>query len=216
MKTLPTLLRFAFLGLGFLGATVSLTAAQPPVSAKAEKKYVPYRISRGDVLSVEVLASGEREFAAMQKRVEATGTINLLYIQDVRLVGLTVVEAQDTIATAYRDGRYIRNPVVALTVETFAPRVVRISGKVNSQASFEIPPDGEMTIVELIFKANGFTDTAKGTAVTVSRTLPDGTPKVYTLDVENAVKGRIKPGTQNDGNFVLQPDDVVFVPEKII
>lgn len=215
MKTRLSFFRLALLGLAFAGSALPAALAQP-VEPKQEKKFVPYRISRSDVLSVEVLANGEREFSAAQKRVESTGTVNLLYIQDVRLVGLTITEAQDAIATAYRDGRYIRNPVVTVTVETFAPRVVRISGKVNSQASFEIPPDGEMTIMQLIFRANGFTDTAAGTRVTVTRTLPDGSPKVFTLNVENAIKGKIKATDSNDANFVLQPDDVVFVPEKII
>ncbi len=217
MKTRLSVLRLAFLGLAFALASIPSALAQP-AEPKQEKKFVPYRISRSDVLSIEVLANGEREFSAAQKRVESTGTINLLYIQDVRLVGLTITEAQDAIANAYREGRYIRNPVVTVTVETFAPRVVRISGKVNSQASFEIPPDGEMTIAQLIYRANGFTDTANGKKVTVTRTMPDGMPMVYTLNVEDFMKGRIKadsPGA-NDANFILQPDDVVWVPEKII
>jgi polysaccharide export outer membrane protein len=189
-------------------------AAQPIALPKAEKKFVPYRITRGDILSVEVLASGEREFAA-QKRVESTGTINLLYVNEVRLVGLTIVEAQENIARAYREGRYIRNPAVTVTVETYAPRVVRISGKVNSQGPYEIPPDSEMTITELIFKANGFTETAQGKQVKVTRIMPDGTPKTITLDVESAIKGRLKTPS-GDAAFVLQPDDVVYVPERII
>ncbi|MES2694894.1 MAG: polysaccharide biosynthesis/export family protein [Verrucomicrobiota bacterium] len=216
MKAIPSLFRFVLAALCSAGAITSLFAAQPPPAPKAEKKYVPYRISRSDVISVEVLANGEREYSVAQKRVEATGTVNLLYIQEIRLVGLTIAEAQEQIAAAYRDGRYIRNPVVTVTVETFAPRRVSISGKVNSQATFEIPPDSEMTIMELIFKANGFTDTAKGTAVSVTRTMPDGTPKVYILDVEGAMKGRIKPASSTDASFVLQPDDVVYVPERII
>lgn len=198
----------------FLGFAADSTA-QPLPAPKAEKKYVPYRITRGDVLSVEVLASGEREFSAGQKRVEATGTINLLYIQEVRLVGLTIAEAQETIARAYRDGRYIRNPVVNVTVETYAPRVVRISGKVNSQATFEIPPDTEMTIMDLIFKANGFAETAKGTEVKVTRMMPDGKLKTFILDVESAMKGKQRNST-GDAAFVLEPDDVVYVPERMI
>ena len=162
-----------------------------------------------------MLANGEREFAVTQKRVEATGTINLLYIQEVRLVGLTIAEAQDSIARSYRDGRYLRNPVVTVTVETYAPRRVSISGKVNSQGLFEIPPDAEMTIAELISKANGFTETARGTAVKLTRIMADGTPKVFTLDVESAIKGRLKEPS-GDAAFVLQPDDVVYVPERII
>lgn len=212
MKTIT--LRLAFLVLS-LGVFLPAVSAQPAPAPKSEKKYVPYRITRGDILSVEVLANGEREFSAGQKRVEATGTINLLYIQEINLVGLTIAEAQDAVAKAYRDGRFIRNPVVNVTVETYAPRVVRISGKVNSQATFELPPDTEMTIMDLIFKANGFAETAKGTAVKVTRLMPDGSLKVFILDVESAMKGKLKEAS-GDAAFVLQPDDVVYVPERII
>lgn len=200
---------------GIVGSSLAQAPAPSAAPQRNEKKYVPYRITRGDILSIEVLASGEREFTAGQKRVEATGSINLLYIQEIQLVGLTIAEAQESIAKAYRDGRFIRNPVVNVTVETYAPRVVRISGKVNSQASFEIPPDGEMTIMELIFKANGFQETARGTDVRVTRIMPDGSLKVITLDVESAMKGRLKTPS-GDAAFVLQPDDVVYVPERII
>lgn len=203
-----------------IAAAVTLTSAtatlaQPAPLPKAEKKYVPYRITRGDILSVEVLANAEREFATTGKRVEATGMINLQFIQDIRLANLTIAEAQETIANAYRDGRFIRNPVVNVTVETYAPRVVRISGKVNSQATFEIPPDTEMTIMDLIFKANGFQETAKGTEVRVTRTTADGSLKVYKLNVEDAMKGKLKTPS-GDAAFVLEPDDVVYVPERII
>ncbi len=210
-----TLLRFFVAIAGFACIAQAQNPAIPAANQRAEKKYVPYRITRGDILSIEVLANGEREFTAGQKRVEATGSINLLYIQEIALVGLTIAEAQDAIAKAYRDERFIRNPVVNVTVETYAPRVVRISGKVNSQASFEIPPDGEMTIMELIFKANGFQETAQGKSVKVTRIMPDGSLKVITLDVESAMKGKLKTPS-GDAAFVLQPDDVVYVPERII
>lgn len=215
MKTTTLLARLAFTCVCTAGLLCTVAGAQPVAIPKAEKKYVPYRITRGDTLSVEVLANGEREFSAAQKRIEATGTVNLLYIQEIRLVGLTIAEAQDSIARAYRDGRFIRNPVVNVTVESYAPRVVRISGKVNSQSTVEIPPDGELTIMELIFKAGGFAETAKGTEVRVTRTMPDGSLKVIKLDVESAMKGRLKTQSE-DASFVLQPDDMVYVPERMI
>ena len=193
-------------------ALVSTARAQTP-APKEEKKYVAYRITRGDILSINVL--GEPDCTMGNKRVEATGTINLTYIGDVNLVGQTIKEAQDKIANAYREGRFLRNPTVSLVVETYAPRTVIISGKVNIQGRQEIPPDTEITIKEMIFKAGGFSETAKGTAVRVTRTMPDGTLKVFTLDVESAIKGREKTNS-GDAAFVLEPDDIIYVPEKII
>jgi polysaccharide export outer membrane protein len=86
---------------------------------------------------------------------------------------------------------------------------------VNIQGRQEIPPDTEFTIKELIFKAGGFGDTAKSKEVRVTRTLPDGTLKVFTLDVESALKGKTTASAK-DAGFVMEPDDIVYVPEKII
>lgn len=194
-------------------AGLTLFAAQAPETAKREKKYVPYKITRGDVISVTVL--DEPNLTAPQRRVEATGTVNLVYIQDIRVVGLTINEAQAAIARAYRDGRFLRNPVVSVSVETYAPRPVIVSGKVNVPGRQLIEPDTEVTIVDVISKAGGFTETARGTAVRVTRTMPDGSLKVFTLDVESALKGRAPPNS-GDAAFVIEPDDIIYVPERFI
>jgi len=213
-------MRQAIPTLVFLALCAALTAAseapslgKKPPGVRPEKKYVAYKITRGDRLSVAVL--GEPELRGAGFRVEAIGTINLPYIQDIRLVGLTIAEAQDAIAKAYREGRFLRNPQVTVTVDEYAPRTVIISGKVNIQGRQEIPPDTEFTIKDLIAKAGGFGDTARGTAVRVTRTMPDGSLKTYTLDVESAIKGRDN-STAKDAAFVLEPDDIIYVPEKII
>ncbi len=190
-----------------------LVSAQIPVTPKSDKKYVAYKITRGDTVSVGIL--GEQELSAGGKRVEATGSINMALIGNVRLVGLTIAEAQEAIAKKYRDERYLRNPQVNVTVEVYAPRTVIISGKVNNPGRPEIPADTEMSIKDLILKAGGFGETARGTRVTVTRTMPDGTLKTFTLDVESALKGRAAANS-GDAAFVLEPDDIIYVPEKII
>jgi polysaccharide export outer membrane protein len=177
---------------------------------KPEKKYIPYKITRGDSLTVTVL--NEPDLTAPQKRVEGTGTINLPLVQDVRVYGLTVGEAQEVIATAYREGRFLKNPVVTVTIETYAPRTIIIGGKVNIPGRQEIPPDTEWTLKDAISKA-GLGDTARGKAVTVTRIMPDGSQKTFILDVESALKGR---ATNKDAEFVLEPDDTIYVPEKMI
>src|SRR5207244_1285687 len=96
---------------------VRVSAASIAPVPKSEKKFVPYRITRADRIAVSVL--GEPELSAGGKRVEAMGTINLPLIQEIRLVGLTIAEAQEAIAKKYREERYLRNPVVSVTVEDY-------------------------------------------------------------------------------------------------
>jgi polysaccharide export outer membrane protein len=198
-----------------LSCAPSLAVAQNKAAPapKEEKKYVPYKITRGDRLSIDV--HGEPDLRVGGIRVEAVGTVNLRLIKDIRVVGLTISEAQAAIAQAYRDGRFLRNPQVAVTVDEYAPRTVIVSGKVNIVGRQEIPPDTEFTIKDLIYKAGGFSDTARSSAVKVTRTMPDGTLKTFVLDVESAIKGKSN-ATSKDASFVLEPDDMIYVPEKII
>lgn len=209
----PTASFLLVLAVLLLGTAPPFAVAQVPPTAKPEKKYVPYRITRGDRLTVSVL--GEPDLRVGGIRVEAIGTVILPLVKDIRVVGLTIAEAQETVAKAYREGRFLRDPQVNVTVDEYAPRTVIVSGKVNIQGRQEIPPDTELTIKELIFKAGGFGDTARSKEVRVTRTLPDGTLKVFTLDVESAIKGK-SSASAKDAGFVMEPDDIVYVPEKII
>jgi protein involved in polysaccharide export with SLBB domain len=208
---MKSLLLFCVLA-SLLLPTAVLRAQPPAATAKEEKKPVAYRITRGDILSIGVL--GESELSAAQKRVEAVGTINLAYIGDVRLVGLTIKEAQETIEKAYQDNRILRNPTVTVIVEQYQPRVVRISGYVNSPGQINIPADSETTLLELIFKANGLQETANGRRIRITRTMPDGSYKVFEKDVESAIKAKAK--NIGDAAFLVEPDDVIYVPQNII
>jgi polysaccharide export outer membrane protein len=202
---------FCLIALSAAGSNFARAQVKPV--PRSEKKYVAYRITRGDRVSVSIL--GESDLSGGGKRVEAIGTINLPLIQEVRLVGLTIAEAQDLIAKAYREGRFLRNPQVSVTVEEYAARSVIVGGKVNSPGRQNIEPDTEVTIKDVISKAGGLAETARGTAIRVTRTLPDGTLKVFNLDIDSALKGRAQSNS-GDAAFVVEPDDIIYVPEKII
>lgn len=212
MKALRTALLILASGL-WPCLEVAFAAPAAPAVPAAEKVPVAYRITRSDVLSVGIV--GEPDLTAAQKKVEPTGTINLLYIGDVRIVGLTIKEAQEMIENTYREQRILRTPVATVIVEQYAPRRVRISGRVANPGLIEIPADTETTLVELIFKAGGLQDTARGSEVKVTRTMPDGSTKIITLDVESVIKARSKAGAEA-ATFVVLPDDLIFVPERII
>lgn len=98
------------------------------------------------------------------------------------------------------------------------PRVVRITGQVDNQGAFEIPPEG-ITLSALLGKAR-LKGLAKPSDIRVTRTTglrPVGDPqrpggqgviademKVFHLDATR------------DGGFQIQANDLVYVPERII
>lgn len=212
MKTKSTLFAFVLL-FSILLAAFCRAQVPPPVTKIDEKNATPYRITRGDVLAVSVF--GEPDLTSGGNKVEGRGTIALQLIKEIRVAGLTILEAQAAIENAYRDGRFLRDPQVKVTIESYAQRLVSIMGKVNQPAKYELPPDQPWTIRDLIIKAGGFTDTARGREVRVTRTMPDGSLKTFTLDLQNTLLGKDKTSNP-DAAFVLEPDDYVYVPERII
>ena len=150
-------------------------------------------------------------------RVDAKGTVNLPLVGEVRVYGQTLSQAERTIESAYMDGRYLRKPEVTVTVEEYSPREVSIQGQVKNPGRYQLPVEATISVLDLVTKAGGFTDTAQGTAVRVTRMLPDGGTKVISIDVESLIKGKGNVKTNGeDSSLLLEPDDIVYVPERII
>jgi polysaccharide biosynthesis/export protein len=188
----------------------SLTAADTPGTPKKAKAY---KIANTDRLRIAIVQ--EEELTSIV-RVDAKGCVNLKYVGEVVLAGLIISDAEKAVESAYREGRYLRNPQVTINVEEYAQREVSIQGEVRNAGRFPLPAETVMTVLDLVTRAGGFSDTAKGTEVKVTRFAPDGkVAKVFVVNVESIIKG--KGGKKNDDTSIeLEPGDVVFVPQRII
>lgn len=199
-------LRLLLLPLGLAFAAVSPAgAAEKP--AAAEKPV--YRLTVTDRIRVSVF---QEEDLAEIARIDSRGNVNLKLVGDLHVAGLTVNEAQDAIATAYRDGRFLRNPQVSISIEDYAPREVSIQGQVKVPSRYMLPVESTFSVVELVTKAGGLTDIARGSSVVVTRITPDGKKVTFTVDVDGIIRG--KKGNTED--VMLEPGDIVYVPERII
>jgi polysaccharide export outer membrane protein len=194
-----------------LAAGLSPLRAADDTSTNDKKNYV-HALTLADRVRIAVYQ--EDDLTSMT-RIDARGRVNLPLIGEIAIGGLTVVEAQAAIENAYKDGRYLRNPQVTVSVEEYAPREVSIQGRVRSPGRYTLPVESTLTVVELVTKAGGIDDIGKGSAVTVTRILPDGTKKVFIVDVDSVIRGRRNTKVQ-DTTLLLQPGDIVFVPERLI
>lgn len=177
------------------------------------KKAKPYKIANTDRLRISIVQ--EEELTSIV-RVDAKGCVNLKYIGELLLAGMTISDAEKAVENAYRDGRYLRNPQVTINVEEYAQREVSIQGEVRNPGRFPIPAETVMTVLDLVTRAGGFNDTAKGTEVKVTRFASDGkVEKVFVVNVESIIKGKGQKKTE-DTSLELEPGDVVFVPQRII
>ncbi|MDF3059594.1 MAG: sugar transporter [Rariglobus sp.] len=186
--------------------------AQSKVTVPVNQAVAAYKITITDLLRVDIY---QEDDLRTMSRVDSKGNINLPLVSEVRVAGLTISEAQKAVETAYREGRFLRNPQVTINVEAYAAREVSIQGQVRSPGRYPLPIETSMTVLELVTRAGGFTDTAKGTAVNITRVSPDGKKQVFTIDVDSLLKGKDRANI-NDNSLMLEPGDIVFVPERII
>ena len=204
----PARLVFTLLAILLAGGLLPLRAESSTV--KAEKKNYVHTLTLADRVRVAVY---QEEDLTSLTRIDARGRINLPLLGEISIGGLTIVEAQSAIENAYKDGRFLRNPQVTINVEEYALREVSISGQIRNPGRYQLPAESTYTLVDLVTKAGGFTDIGKGTAVTVTRIMPDGTRKVFTIDVDSIIKGK-KDNKSED--LLLQAGDNVYVPERLI
>jgi polysaccharide export outer membrane protein len=203
----------ALIGLGSMAPlfAAAQTPAAPPPAADTGKNFI-YRLTIAD--RVRIVVFGEPDLSTIA-RIDARGNVNLFLVGDVRVSGSTINDAQKTIEAAYRDGRFLRNPQVTVSVEDYAPRVVTVDGQVKSPGPVPLPTESTLTVYQAIIRAGGFTDIAKGSAVTVTRVLPDGAKRVFTVDIDSLIKGKARAQGQDD-TLLLEPGDIIYVPERLI
>jgi polysaccharide export outer membrane protein len=87
---------------------------------------------------------------------------------------------------------------------------VNVMGSVNSPGSVLFPEEQEMTLLDAISRAGGFNRLADRKRVKLSRTLPDGRTESTEVNTDDLIK------SGNTKTFVLQRDDVIFVPERVL
>ena len=195
------LTRFVFLLLCWLSPLVA--AENAPVEATR------YRLFSRDTIRLSV--QGEPDLT-VDRRIDALGEIYVPLLGHVKLSGLTATEAQAVIAKRYVEEEIFVRPEVIVTVLDYTPKEIMVLGQVGKQGKLFLPPEAiSMSIVEAITSSGGFTRIAKSDAVRVTRKDERGTEQSQTINVEKMIDGRAGATEA----FLLQPGDVVFVPERV-
>lgn len=209
-RLLPSLL--AIIGLGLLVGLIPARAQAPANPTDRSSRAIAYTIALTDRLRIAVFQEAD---LSVISRVDSKGRVNLPLVGEVVVAGRTIAEAQQVIEAAYRDGRFLRAPQVTINVEEYAPREISVQGEVRNPGRLSLPIEAGMTILEAITRAGGFTDTARGNSVNITRILPDGTTRVITVDVQSMIRGRASANVE-DSTMLLLPGDIVYVPQRLI
>jgi len=185
-------------------ATEAEAAAMAAAMRDGSKSKLDYKVSAADLIAVTVYEVPEMN---RRVRVNASGQVFLPLVGAVDLGGKSMGAAQSLIEKKL--AAYVVKPQVTLFIEEYGNRRISVMGEVQRPGTYAIPTESRMTILEAISTAGGFTPVAAQDKARVLRYV-NGSPVKYTIDVRNLAKGENK-----EEDMVLEPNDVVFVPQSL-
>ena len=157
-------------------------------------------LGSGDLLEVKVYEEAD---LSGPYRISPEGSIDFPLCGKVPLNGKTQGGAADAITRCLAT-RYLKNPHVSVLLREYNSKKVFVFGEVQRPGTF--PFDTDMSIIQAVTLAGGFTRAAAKNSLSVTRII-DGQERKIRVPVEDI-------GTGKERNFQLQPGDIVFVPES--
>ena len=182
-------------------ALILVSAPGPALQAQDAN----YRLSANDLLDFRVFQEPELDGVI---RVSGDGTAIFPLIGAVNVVGKTVTAATEEIKARYRDG-YLVYPQVSLTVRTYAQKLFTVLGQVQKPGSYDMKGSDEITLLQAIGMAGGYTKIANPGRVTVKRQQEGGGERVIRLDAKRMARG------DDSAAFYVKPGDVITVAESL-
>lgn len=174
-----------------------------------------YYLQPGDTFDVKFFYSTDLNESVV---VRPDGKISLQLIGEVQAAGMKPSELEQDLLARY--GKVLKNPSVTVIVRQFTPQRVFVAGQVGAPG--EVPLQGDMTALQAISRAGFFTRDAEARSVVILRYKGDNGPEFITIDLKALLNGKTEDnrGSAFDSvaanDVVLEPFDVVFVPESRI
>ena len=166
-------------------------------------------LQRGDRLSMRVVEDRKPPISLI---VTDSGEVEVPLIGRVQAKGKTCKQLAYAIKEPLqREYYYKATVIIGLDFETLkSPGRVYVTGQVRNQGPLDIPPDETFTVSRAIIRAGGFADFANKRRVRLVRKDGDK-PKTIIVDLELVIKKG-----QTDKDPVVEPDDTIIVPERLI
>lgn len=192
-----------------LGLLLALLAAFGVAGLRAQspvEKDQNYRLAPNDLLDFRVFQEPELDAVV---RVSGDGTASFALIGPVQIGGRTITESMELIKARYRDG-YLKHPQVSITVRSYAKKLFTILGQVQKPGSYDMQGTSQITLLQAIGMAGGYTRIADPANVTVKRLEAAGSGEtVNKLNAKRMARGEDKT------TFYIQPGDVISVGESL-
>src|SRR5438128_11297087 len=165
------------------------------------------RLGSNDYVSFRVVE--DRDGESQHLRVNDNGELEVPYIGLVPAKGRTCRDLAFAIKAAL-EKEYYYHATVILAIERVSEKSrgrIYVYGSVKGQGPQEIPADESYTVSKAIIRAGGFGDFANKRKVKVTRR----NGQDFTVDLKRVIEeGR------TDEDMVLQPDDQIYVPQRLV
>jgi polysaccharide export outer membrane protein len=159
-------------------------------------------IGEGDLLQISVFEAKELDKTV---RVNSRGYVSLPLVGEVKISGLTAIEAEETIEDMYKR-RFIKDPHVGIFVEEQISQRITLVGQFKNPGTYDYLSNQKL--LDVIALGGGLSEQA-GQIVQVRRTrYVQGEPNTFIVDLDRLIK-------QGDVelNIRLNGGDVLFIPE---
>jgi protein involved in polysaccharide export with SLBB domain len=165
------------------------------------------RLGSNDYVSFRVVEDRDNE--SQHLRVNDNGELEVPYIGLVPAAGKSCKELAYNVKAAL-EREYYYHATVIIAVDRVSEKSrgkIYVYGSVKGQGPQEIPPDETYTVSKAIIRAGGFGDFANKRKVKLTRKSGQ--------DVVVDLKRIIEEG-HTEEDVVLQPDDQIYVPQRLI
>jgi polysaccharide biosynthesis/export protein len=155
----------------------------------------------GDTIHIAVFQNPD---LTTERRISERGTIAFPLIGEIALAGATPAESGERIATRLRQGRFLVDPQVNVSVVQVRSRQVSVLGHVARPGRYPLD-DITSRLTDILALAGGITESGDNEViVSINR---DGQARSVTVDVQ----AMYKSGDMS-GNIVMQAGDAIYVP----
>jgi protein involved in polysaccharide export with SLBB domain len=201
---MPAWSRLAFLTVvvvGFSGLPGCYSTPKHVTSASDEVGAAQDRIGVDDTFDVRVY--GESDLSGMF-RVATDGTVDYPLAGRLQVAGLHTGEIQELLVSKLKD-KYLKEPQVVVTIKDRNSQKISVLGQVSKPGQVGYYPN--MTIVDAIASAGGFTGIAAKNSVNLRRQVA-GKIETHVFPVADISEGR-------SPNVMVIPGDVLVVDERV-
>ena len=188
----------------FLSVAIAVFLLFGAVQRSLAQSAPEYKLSPNDLVDFRVFQEPELDSVV---RISGEGQANFPLIGVVALGGKTTGEAIEILKSRYRNG-YLINPQISLTVRSYAKKLFTVLGQVQKPGSYDIIGTSQITLLQAIGMAGGYTKIADSSNVTIKR-VEDGREQVLKFNAKRMLRG------DDPTALLVKPGDVISIGESL-